>query len=72
MAPGQYELTQGDPPRVVALDANTSQQVEAGAGIPAVAVSGTLQNRNWWATQRRSCGDPGASRQCAGPEADGV
>jgi hypothetical protein len=43
MAPGQYEITQGDPPRVVELDANTSQQVEAGAGIPAVAVSGTLQ-----------------------------
>ncbi|HEV2487963.1 MAG TPA: carboxypeptidase regulatory-like domain-containing protein [Terracidiphilus sp.] len=43
MAPGQYEITQGDPPRVVELDANTSQQVEPGAGIPAVAVSGTLQ-----------------------------
>jgi 5-hydroxyisourate hydrolase-like protein (transthyretin family) len=43
MAPGQYELTQGDPPRVVALDANTSQQVEPGAGIPAFALSGTLQ-----------------------------
>jgi len=43
VAPGHYELTQGDPPRVLALDANTSQQVEPGAGIPAVAVSGTLQ-----------------------------
>jgi 5-hydroxyisourate hydrolase-like protein (transthyretin family) len=43
VAPGQYELTQGDPPRVVELDANTSQQVEPSAGIPAVAVSGTLQ-----------------------------
>jgi hypothetical protein len=43
VAPGQYELTQGDPPRVVELDANTSQEVEPGAGIPAVAVSGTLQ-----------------------------
>jgi hypothetical protein len=43
MAPGQYEITQGDPPRVVELDANTSQQVEPGAGIPAVTVSGTLQ-----------------------------
>jgi hypothetical protein len=43
VAPGQYELTQGDPPRVVELEANTSQQVEPGAGIPAVAVSGTLQ-----------------------------
>ncbi len=43
VAPGHYELTQGDPPRVLELDANTSQQVEPGAGIPAVAVSGTLQ-----------------------------
>ena len=43
IAPGQYELTQGDPPRVVELDANSSQQVEPGAGIPAVALSGTLQ-----------------------------
>ena len=43
VAPGHYELTQGDPPRVVALDANASQQVESGAGIPAFAVSGTLQ-----------------------------
>ena len=43
LAPGQYELTQGDPPRVVVLDANTSQQVEPGAGIPAFALSGTLQ-----------------------------
>ena len=44
IAPGQYELTQGDPPRVEELDANTSQQVEPGAGIPAVAVSGTVQS----------------------------
>jgi hypothetical protein len=43
VAPGQYELTEGDPPRVVELDANTSQQVEPGAGIPAFPVSGTLQ-----------------------------
>lgn len=44
VAPGQYEVTQGDPPRVVELDANASQQLEAGAGIPAFAVSGTLQS----------------------------
>ncbi|MGC1461431.1 MAG: carboxypeptidase-like regulatory domain-containing protein [Terracidiphilus sp.] len=43
LAPGQYELTQGDPPHVLELDAGTSQQVEPGAGIPAFAVSGTLQ-----------------------------
>jgi uncharacterized protein (DUF2141 family)/5-hydroxyisourate hydrolase-like protein (transthyretin family) len=43
LAPGQYELTQGDPPRVVVLDAITSQQIDPGAGIPAFALSGTLQ-----------------------------
>jgi hypothetical protein len=44
IAPGQYELTQGDPPRVVVLDASTSQQVEPNAGIPAFPLSGTLQS----------------------------
>ncbi|HUV71005.1 MAG TPA: carboxypeptidase regulatory-like domain-containing protein [Terracidiphilus sp.] len=43
VAPGHYELTQGDPPRVVVLDAANSQHVEPGAGIPAFAVSGALQ-----------------------------
>jgi hypothetical protein len=41
--PGQYELTQGDPPRIVEMDASTSQQVDPGAGTPAMTVSGTLQ-----------------------------
>lgn len=44
VAPGQYEVTQGDPPRVVELDATTSQQLEAGAGIPAFAVNGALES----------------------------
>jgi hypothetical protein len=43
VAPGHYELTQGDPPRVVSLEAATSQQVAADAGVPAVAVTGSLQ-----------------------------
>jgi 5-hydroxyisourate hydrolase-like protein (transthyretin family) len=43
VAPGQYQLTQGDPPRVVELDANTSEQIEPGAGLPATQVSGTLE-----------------------------
>ena len=43
VAPGHYELTQGDPPRVVVLDAESSQHVEPGAGIPAYAVSGALE-----------------------------
>ena len=46
VAPGQYELTQGDPPRVAVLDANSSQQIEPGAGIPAFPVSGRLQSAN--------------------------
>jgi uncharacterized protein (DUF2141 family)/5-hydroxyisourate hydrolase-like protein (transthyretin family) len=41
--PGQYELTQGDPPRVVELDATASLQVEPGAGLPAFPVAGTLE-----------------------------
>jgi hypothetical protein len=44
LAPGQYEVTEGDPPRVVELDATTSQELEAGAGIPAYAVTGTLES----------------------------
>jgi hypothetical protein len=43
VAPGQWELTQGDPPRVVDMDATTSQQVDPDSGIPAAPVSGTLQ-----------------------------
>jgi hypothetical protein len=43
VAPGHYQLTQGDPPRVLDFDATSSQQVEPDAGVPAVAVSGTLQ-----------------------------
>jgi hypothetical protein len=43
VAPGQWEITQGDPPRVLELDATSSQQVGPEAGTPAVAVSGTLQ-----------------------------
>jgi hypothetical protein len=46
VAPGQYELTQGDPPRVLELDANASQQIEPGAGLPAFAASGTLETAN--------------------------
>jgi len=42
VAPGHYELAQGDPPRVVELDANTSEQVDPTLGAPAVAVHGTL------------------------------
>ena len=43
VSPGQYELTQGDPPRVVELDATASLQIEPGAGLPAFPVAGTLE-----------------------------
>jgi len=46
LAPGQYQLTQRDPPRVLELDATTSQQVEPDAGTPAIPISGTLQTAN--------------------------
>ena len=43
VAPGHYELTQGDPPRIVELDATTCQQVDPALGIPTVTVSGSLR-----------------------------
>jgi 5-hydroxyisourate hydrolase-like protein (transthyretin family) len=46
VAPGHYELTQGDPPRVAELDATSSQQIDPNLGTPAVAVSGRLQSSN--------------------------
>jgi hypothetical protein len=44
IAPGHYELTQGDPPRMVELDANSSQQVDPSAGVPTQTVSGVVQS----------------------------
>jgi hypothetical protein len=46
VAPGHYELTQGDPPRVAEIDATTSQEIDPSLGTPAVAVSGSLQSNN--------------------------
>jgi Carboxypeptidase regulatory-like domain len=43
IAPGRYELVQGDPPRISELDASSSQAVDPSAGAPAVMVSGTLR-----------------------------
>jgi uncharacterized surface anchored protein len=43
VAPGRYELTEGDPPRLVELDANSSQQVDAAAGVPTQTVSGKVE-----------------------------
>jgi uncharacterized surface anchored protein len=40
VAPGHYELTQGNPPRVTELDATASQQVDPSLGTPSVEISG--------------------------------
>ncbi len=42
VAPGHYELWQGDPPRIVDADLTSSQQIDPNAGTPTVAVAGTL------------------------------
>lgn len=42
IAPGHYQLTQGDPPSVVDLDLSANQQVDPNAGASAGAVSGRL------------------------------
>ncbi len=41
--PGHYELTQGDPPRIVELDLLSSLQVDPNAGSAALAVRGRLR-----------------------------
>jgi len=46
VAPGHYQLLQGDPPRIVELDAANSQQVAANAGIATVPVHLTLQGES--------------------------
>jgi hypothetical protein len=43
IAPGHYELTQGDPPRIVDLDLTASQQVDANAGTAANTVEGRVR-----------------------------
>jgi hypothetical protein len=43
VAPGRYELAEGDPQRVVDLDARVSEQIDPNAGTPTLAVTGTAQ-----------------------------
>jgi hypothetical protein len=43
VAPGRYELAQGNPPRVVELDAANSQRIDPEAGATTVAVHGALR-----------------------------
>lgn len=44
VAPGRYELVQGDPPRIADLDATASEQVDTDVGVPAFSVSGYLRS----------------------------
>jgi hypothetical protein len=43
VAPGHYELAQGDPPRVVEMDATDSQRVDPTLGTPTGSIRGTLR-----------------------------
>ena len=43
VAPGHYELAQGDPPRVVQMDATANLQVDPTAGQATTTVRGTLR-----------------------------
>jgi 5-hydroxyisourate hydrolase-like protein (transthyretin family) len=43
IAPGHYQLVQGDPPRIVDLDLSANSQVDPNSGAPASAIVGTLQ-----------------------------
>jgi Carboxypeptidase regulatory-like domain len=43
VAPGHYELAQGDPPRILELDAAASQQVDPALGTATVSVHGTIR-----------------------------
>jgi hypothetical protein len=43
VAPGHYELEQGNPPRMIDLDATANQTIDPNLGTPFVALTGTLQ-----------------------------
>jgi hypothetical protein len=44
VSPGHYELAQGDPPRMVELDATSNLEVDPALGTATVSVSGSLHN----------------------------
>jgi hypothetical protein len=44
VAPGHYEVAQGDPPRTLEIDATANQQVDPSGGTPTVEVSGSLKS----------------------------
>ncbi len=43
IAPGHYQLTHGDPPRTMELDAASDLEIDANAGTQAITVAGTLR-----------------------------
>jgi hypothetical protein len=43
VAPGHYELAQGDPPRVVQMDATANLEVDPSLGVATTTVRGTLR-----------------------------
>ncbi|MGD0629818.1 MAG: carboxypeptidase-like regulatory domain-containing protein [Terracidiphilus sp.] len=43
VAPGHYEIAQGDPPRILEMDASSSMQVDPTLGVPTVSLRGTLR-----------------------------
>lgn len=52
VAPGHYQMTQGDPPRTAELDATSNEQIDPEAGVPSVAVRGRLQSAGGAASVR--------------------
>lgn len=44
VAPGRYELAQGDPQHTVEIDATADQQVDPTTGTPTVEISGSLKS----------------------------
>ena len=46
VAPGHYELTQGNPPRVAELDVSTSEQIDQNLGVAAMGLTGILRSEN--------------------------
>ena len=43
VAPGHYQLTEGDPPRVVDMEVSSSEVVDPNAGVPSVSVGGIVR-----------------------------
>jgi hypothetical protein len=43
IAPGHYELTHGDPPRIVEVEATSSQAIDSTSGTLAASIAGTLR-----------------------------